>query len=452
MHTPSRALGRARSGARLARITTVRAASAWLPALCAVLATAGACRRDRSRGTPRAADAGVFAPTGEAPPAVPPATPPAVPPATPPAVPPVVPPGAEALHQAAQRSPIKSDEDVLFFPTVGRLARDGDREVWKLPVHGWIYEPEVDDLLRESFVRSLKQSLGADPQQLDSAVLEERLRGFLFDNERDKRIEVEVAGQVFALPATQADGHFEDVLSLPADMARAAARDGRLTIRAITRPDDHRRLTGEIFLMAPGGLLVISDIDDTVKITEVRNRKAMLANTFLQPFRAVPGMTELYTGWIDRAAGDHLHFVSSSPWQLYSALRAMFDQAAFPAASVSLKRIRLKDRSVTVLFADPRETKPKAISALLEASPGRPVILVGDSGELDPEVYGEVARRHPERIKYIAIRDVTTESAGAPRYRKAFEGVPAERWQIFREPAELPDRAGLDALVNAPRP
>jgi phosphatidate phosphatase APP1 len=223
-------------------------------------------------------------------------------------------------------------------------------------------------------------------------------------------------------------------------------------VRAITRPDDHRQLTGEIFLLEPRGLLVVSDIDDTVKITEVRDRKAMVANTFARPFRAVAGMSERYAGWIDRAAGDHLHFVSSSPWQLYSPLRAMLDQAAFPAASLSLKRIRLKDRSVTALFADPRETKPRAIEALLEAGPERPVILVGDSGELDPEIYGEAARRHPQRIKYIAIRDVTNESAGAPRYRKAFEGVAAERWQIFREPAELPDRAGLDALVNAPRP
>ncbi len=343
----------------------------------------------------------------------------------------------------------------MFFPTAGALVREGDQDVWKLPVHGWIYEPEVNDVLRDAFVRSIMQSLDGSAAELDSAVLEERLRGFLFDNERDKRIEVEIAGQVFALPASQADGHFEDVLSVPADVARAAARDGRLTVRAITRPDDHRQLTGEIFLLEPRGLLVVSDIDDTVKITEVRDRKAMVRNTFLVPVRAVPGMAELYVRWLDRAAGDHLHFVSSSPWQLYTALRAMLDQAAFSPATVTLKRIRLKDRSVTALFADPRETKPKAIEALLDAHPARPVILVGDSGELDPEIYGEVARRHPRRIRYIAIRDVTNESASAPRYHEAFADVPPERWQIFREPGELPDRARLDALdahIGAPQP
>lgn len=394
-------------------------AAAWPCALAlgAALALLG-CRSERARATP-AADAGAV-------------------PARPDQ------PTFDALQQAALRSVIKSDEEVVFFPTAGWPAPgdDGAGEVWRIPVHGWIYEPELDDLLREALVLSLKEALDLD-ELPPSATLDERLRSFLFDNERGKRIEVEIAGRVHALSPSQADGHFETILSLPAAEARAAAPEGRLAVRAITRPDDARVLAGEIFLVEPRGLLVISDIDDTVKITEVRDRKALLRNTFLEPFQAVSGMAEVYRRWIDRAAGDHLHFVSSSPWQLYPALRAMLEQVGFPAATFTLKRIRLKDRSVTVLFADPRETKPEAIEALLAGHPARRVILIGDSGELDPEIYGEMARRHPERIAYIAIRDVTGESAEAARYQQAFRDVPAQRWQIFREPAELRDLAAL---------
>ncbi len=400
-----------------------RAAPAWPCVLALVAAlTMPGCRSDRPRANP-AADAGT--------------------PASPAS------PVAGALQQAAARSAIKSDEEVVFFPTAGWLAPagagagDSNGEVYRVPVHGWIYEPELDDLLREALVLSLKEALDVDEQQLSSRTLAERLQSFLYDNERGKRIEVEIAGRVHELPPSQADGHFEALLSLPAAAARAAARDGRLAVRAITRPDDERVLAGEIFLVESRGLLVISDIDDTVKITEVRDRKALLRNTFLEPFRVVPGMAEVYQRWIDRGAGDHLHFVSSSPWQIYPALRAMLDQAGFPAATFTLKRIRLKDRSVRVLFADPRETKPEAIEALLDAHPGRRVVLVGDSGELDPEVYGEIARRHPQRVAYIAIRDVTGERADAPRYREAFHGLAPELWQIFREPAELRDLAAL---------
>jgi hypothetical protein len=403
-----------------------RPTPAWpcVLALGAALAMLG-CRGDRARATP-AADAGT------------PASP-----ASPDR--PVV----DAVQQAASRSTIRSDEEVVFFPTAGWLAPADDRdgEVWRVPVHGWIYEPELDDLLREALVLSLQEALDADEQQLSSRTLEERLQSFLFDNERGKRIEVEIAGRVHELPPSQADGHFEAVLSLPAAAARAAAQDGRLTVRAITRPEDRRVLAGEIFLVEPRGLLVISDIDDTVKITEVRDRKALLRNTFLEPFRVVPGMAEVYQRWIDRNAGDHLHFVSSSPWQIYPALRALLDQAGFPAATFTLKRVRLKDRSVRALFADPRETKPEAIEALLDAHAGRRVVLVGDSGELDPEVYGEIARRHPQRVAYIAIRDVTGERADGPRYREAFHGLAPELWQIFREPAELRDLAALRDLA-----
>jgi phosphatidate phosphatase APP1 len=33
-------------------------------------------------------------------------------------------------------------------------------------------------------------------------------------------------------------------------------------------------------------------------------------------------------------------------------------------------------------------------------------VLIGDSGEADPEIYREVVRRHPERIRAIYIRSV----------------------------------------------
>ncbi|KAI8050230.1 hypothetical protein BDF22DRAFT_745557 [Syncephalis plumigaleata] len=40
--------------------------------------------------------------------------------------------------------------------------------------------------------------------------------------------------------------------------------------------------------------------------------------------------------------------------------------------------------------------------------PHRRFILVGDSGEKDPEVYAEIARRFPDRVACIFIHDVTT--------------------------------------------
>ena len=43
-------------------------------------------------------------------------------------------------------SPIRSDERVVFFPTAATLTADGLS--WKIPIHGWIFEPEEGDLAR----------------------------------------------------------------------------------------------------------------------------------------------------------------------------------------------------------------------------------------------------------------------------------------------------------------
>lgn len=70
---------------------------------------------------------------------------------------------------------------------------------------------------------------------------------------------------------------------MPADAAR---RSPEITARASS------------LLIQPEGVLVISDIDDTVKVTEVFMGKDMVVrNTFLEEFRAVSGMVSLYQSW-----------------------------------------------------------------------------------------------------------------------------------------------------------
>ncbi|MDX5332568.1 MAG: App1 family protein, partial [Gammaproteobacteria bacterium] len=77
-----------------------------------------------------------------------------------------------------------------------------------------------------------------------------------------------------------------------------------------------------------------------------------------------------------------------------------------------------------------------------------------DSGEQDPEVYAEMARRHPGRVLAIVIRDVgAVEPAVADaRYAAAWDGL--EDVALYRFAGEVPDalRAALLALVTADEP
>ena len=88
------------------------------------------------------------------------------------------------------------------------------------------------------------------------------------------------------------------------------------------------------------GVSVITDIDDTIKITAVTNRRELLMNTFLREFRAVSGMAELYRRWA--TGGAAFHYVSSSPWQLFSVLSEYTETEAFPAGSMHLRSFRLR--------------------------------------------------------------------------------------------------------------
>jgi phosphatidate phosphatase APP1 len=342
-------------------------------------------------------------------------------------------PGHRAAWAQGVMSSIKSDERVVFFPTEARLS--DDRQTWIVPIHGWIFEPEENDALRTAAVRELREVLGLSEKQPATAIFEKRLRAFLVDNERGKRVGIEIADRRHVLPSSARDGHFIGTVQLPAAIVDEPLAAGRLRYSAILSRDDPREFQGVTFCPPSVGISVISDIDDTIKITDVRDKKELIENTFFREFRAVEGMAAVYRRWAD--AGAQFHFVSSSPWQLYEPLAAFTRDAGFPDAVFHLKRFRLKDSNVLRLLDDPLGYKLSEIEPLIRSFPQRKFILVGDSGEKDPEVYGVVARRYAEQVVRIYIRDVTDEPANAPRYQDAFRDVPSEKWRLFHDPATL---------------
>ena len=90
------------------------------------------------------------------------------------------------------------------------------------------------------------------------------------------------------------------------------------------------------------------------------------------------------------------------------------------------------------------ENKARSITALLQQYPQRRFILIGDSGERDPEIYGTAARRFPTQIARIFIRDITNQGIHSKRFRKAFKGAAANRWRIYQHAEELNDERIMD--------
>jgi len=333
---------------------------------------------------------------------------------------------------------LKPDEQVFFFPSIARPLTNG---AWEVRIHGWAFEYER----RPLGVPALSKSLGLDAEltdDADRALFAVRARWFLTDNERGKRVTVQLGERQIAMPVSQPNGHFTtNILLTVPELARlrdsGALANNVLRFRAVLGPKDTREFAGTAMLVGASGLTVVSDIDDTIKVTEVRDRKATLRNTFARPFRAVDGMAPAYERW-GREAGVTFHYVSASPWQLAPALTEFAKTNAFPAGTWHLKTFRWKDESFFNLFQSPESYKLGVIEPLMAQFPGRRFVFVGDSGEKDPEIYGTIARRFPEQAVRIFIRDVTDEPADAPRYKDAFDGVPRAKWSVFKDAKELP--------------
>ncbi|ORX61330.1 hypothetical protein DM01DRAFT_1331940 [Hesseltinella vesiculosa] len=157
-------------------------------------------------------------------------------------------------------------------------------------------------------------------------------------------------------------------------------------------------------LIEPTGISVISDIDDTIKHTQIMHgARTVLANTFFNSSSPIHGMAEAYMNWYTQGAS--FHYVSNSPFQLLPFLQEFLNTHHFPPGSMHL---RLDGSLLSRLIEIPGRAKRDAILSIMTDFPHRQFILVGDSGEIDLEIYTKIAQEHPGRILKIFIHDVTT--------------------------------------------
>ena len=110
-----------------------------------------------------------------------------------------------------------------------------------------------------------------------------------------------------------------------------------------------------------------------------------------------PGAAELYR---DLAADDTnpVFYVSSSPWNLHAFLLAFLRHRDFPLGPVLLRDL-LGTRAG-------REEKHGRIREVLETHPDLRFVLLGDSGEKDPQIYADIVAEHPGRVLAVYIREV----------------------------------------------
>lgn len=148
---------------------------------------------------------------------------------------------------------------------------------------------------------------------------------------------------------------------------------------------------------AQAGICVVSDIDDTTKITNVGDPLIGAWNALFSS-RAFTGMSALYST-LALERGYSYEYLSGAPTFLGNRVKEFLKINGFPNGGIHLKPL--------TGAGGLREYKTRELRNILLAHPGDQFIFVGDDTQHDSEVYDEVFRSAPDRILSIYIRKVT---------------------------------------------
>jgi phosphatidate phosphatase APP1 len=261
-----------------------------------------------------------------------------------------------------------------------------------------------------------------------SSTVSKNLRWLTASNWEGAKVEVRFAGRSATVWSGH-DGNFQVTLT-PGD--QRTFEPGLATAEA--HVDGAETGIATVDVIAPAApFFVVSDFDDTLAVTNVAKaggaiEAGLFKDSASQP--VVEGMAPFYACLKDgKAARPVFALVSGSPVQYTARITQFLQRHGFPVFGQYLRDIGPKTLS---------GYKQPLIRALLQ-SLSQPVVLVGDSGEKDPEVYAQIREEFPGRVRAIYIRE-----AGGPQDPKRFEGM-----LLFKHPSEAARDAVTKGLADA---
>ena len=202
-------------------------------------------------------------------------------------------------------------------------------------------------------------------------------------------------------------------------------------------PGSIRAQARVLFPASDPGLLIISDIDDTVLQSRATNLLAALSMVMLEnahtrlPFPGVAAFYRALRAGSSGTARNPTFYVSSSPWNLYDVITRFLELQEIPHGPLMLRDV---DLNLGALSGRGHHShKREMIRRVLTTYPTSPAVLIGDSGQQDPEIYRDVVDEFKGRIRAVYIRDVS----GRP-----------ERSRIIRQLAEEVLQAGSTLLLT----
>lgn len=146
--------------------------------------------------------------------------------------------------------------------------------------------------------------------------------------------------------------------------------------------------------LASAQLVVVSDIDDTIKVSHVLDPDSAVGNSS-KVGNLFRGMPELYQQIRLHSPGVRFFYLSAAPEALMRRFHSAFlEKNSFPSGTLLLRRgLQGSTHKITSLRRIAAEQRPTQM------------ILLGDNGEKDPEIYEQFQKEFPQISMRIYIRE-----------------------------------------------
>jgi len=333
---------------------------------------------------------------------------------------------------------ISSEEELILVPSVAFRYHSTEMKLtdiakseddWIVYAQGWFFE---ENPFRAMFATAL---LSSTVDNIDA----KRVSYFTGSGKKNKRLCIDGLDKEMCTK-TDSNGLIQKQFQVTHnDIQRflVPGGSGGKVEYSVSTPSKTITASGEIFLCDDNGISVISDIDDTIKITGVTSVRSVLRNTFSGEYKSVPGMSELYRHY-ESVYNATFHYLTASPDQLYPFLREFFDREHFPLGSYHMRHFTWFDSNFIQFFRSKSFMRQKTniLHMFFQQTRSRKFILLGDIFQKDPEIYANIYQQYPDRILKIFIR--VSKLGLANRLTQVFNNIPKEKWTTFVNGNDLP--------------
>jgi phosphatidate phosphatase APP1 len=153
---------------------------------------------------------------------------------------------------------------------------------------------------------------------------------------------------------------------------------------------------------------VISDIDDTILIshsTDIGRKLWLSVSKNAYTRRPLPGVSDFYER-LTHQGKYPMFYVSSSDWSLFDLIRDFLRFRKIPKGPLLLKDQHINLKNIWKSGGGGHHHKLEKLRLLFNMFPATRWVLIGDSGQHDPEIYHQISQEFPDRILTVLIRVV----------------------------------------------